>query len=401
MKIKLLICAAFILFLTSCQSNLVETKKVAAEKAATGQTKGNVQKKENAKRKGKDIVFKGKTLSLKAINFDNLTWYSDEESGNDTKIYRLHHTEKDYDEIKKMGFNSVRFFIKWQYLFKDKNSLELNKDGWKWLDENIEWAKKRGIQIILDFHCPDGGFGTPGEGAWPIWSDKKLQKRFVSMWKTIDQHYKNEPTVIAYDIMNEPSLPRPGKKSPTSVYASLMNQVISAIREQGSEKLVIVEAAVGIDGDPNSWTRPTWVKVSDTNVMYSFHFYDPLQFTHYDADKSGENMKYLSGNFTKVSVKKVFMEFIATPATWGYPLFLGEFGCNDWSPKSGSDLWIKDVYSLCKKSNIHTAFFCYRSFSKDINTDYDFAISRIQYGEKSAEKVNETLYKLFNMNVKD
>lgn len=140
-------------------------------------------------------------------------------------------------------------------------------------------GKKRNIYLILDFHCPYGAFGTQSQGTWPIWTNSDVQNAFVSTWKEIAEKYKNETIVAGYDLMNEPALPVDGKQE----YANLMQKTINKIREVDPNHLLIVEAAVGIEGDDKSWTRPTWVKVEEENIMYSFHFYDPLTYTHNGA----------------------------------------------------------------------------------------------------------------------
>ncbi|MGE5403860.1 MAG: glycoside hydrolase family 5 protein [Candidatus Saccharibacteria bacterium] len=353
-------------------------------------------------RNGSQILMDGQPFTIKAINFDNLTWFSQNVLDDGTPVYRLHHNEADYDKIKALGFNSVRYMIKWQNLFNDPYTLEENKDGWAWLDRNIRWAKQRRMYIILDFHCPVGGFGTQSSGKWPIWSNNRMQISFVNTWAKIAAKYKDERTVMAYDLMNEPALP--GGPSSLSAYRGLMNQAISKIREVDPDKLVIVEAAVGIDGDKDSWTRPNWVKVSDENVMYSFHFYEPLAFTHNGVDTPKKEVKYPSKEFSRTELKNLFREYIKTPRKWGYPLFLGEFGSADWTENSGSEQWTKDMFSLCKEYSIHSAYFNYRSFLDEPGNDFSFSISNIHYSkvdsDRSYETINESLASLIKDELK-
>lgn len=324
-------------------------------------------------RQDDQLLLKGEPIQLQAINFDNLTWY--QETHLDGKpVFLLHHTEEDYDQIQSLGFNSIRYFIRWQDLFVDPVTCEKQEEGWKWLDQNISWAKERGIFLILDFHCPYGGFGTQGADTWPIWTDEAVQNSFLTMWKIIAETCSNETSIAAYDLMNEPTLSREGK----SQYIELLESVISVIREEDPNHVIIVEAAVGIEGDEASFSKPTWVEVSDQNIMYSFHFYEPIRFTHQLNESESEKLQYPCDEFTQEDLRIALNKFIEEPFLKKYPLFLGEFGCNDWSEGSGSEQWITDVYTLCEEKSIHTALFVYRSFEDVSEKDeYSFAIRRV------------------------
>ena len=61
----------------------------------------------------------------------------------------VHTTESDYQKIKSLGFNSVRFCLSYQF-FQDNRGFDL-------IDQNITWAKEYGISLILDMHVPNGG----------------------------------------------------------------------------------------------------------------------------------------------------------------------------------------------------------------------------------------------------
>lgn len=371
-----------IMFFTSCgeRSGNVSVSEDNLSNIITKTSEEYVQ------REGNQLLQNNKTVSLQAINFDNLTWYSETEMDDGTPVFMLHHDEKDYDTVKTLGFNSIRYFIRWQDLYSDPVKLKKYDAGWRWLYQNIEWARERNISLILDFHCPYGAFGTKENGTWPIWKDEKIRSAYVSAWKEIAHKYKNEIVIAGYDLMNEPSLPADGEK----IYHDLMQDTISAIREEDPYHLLIVEAAVGVDGDAESWLRPTWVQVSDKNVMYSFHFYDPLTFTHNGLDIPAEEVNYPDSKYTQEDLTEAFNEFIDKPFLKDYPLFLGEFGCNDWTENSGSAQWILDVYKLCEENNIHTSLFAYRSFENYNNkSEFSFAISRIYYNADTESGTEE------------
>jgi aryl-phospho-beta-D-glucosidase BglC (GH1 family) len=111
-------------------------------------------------------------------------------------------TEADIDRIKAMGFNSVRVPIHWK-LFDSENS-----EGFRLLDRLVEWARKDHIYVIIDLHCAPGGqTGTNIDDSYGypwLYLSKDAQQHTVAIWRGIAAHYSKEPTVLGYDLLNEP-----------------------------------------------------------------------------------------------------------------------------------------------------------------------------------------------------
>ena len=188
MKRILCVVALAGLLLSGCStSNRNDSKQdgtSSTDEMEVALTKANPTNEYFITREGDHLQLNSADIELQAINFDNLTWYQ-ETHMDGTPVYLFHHTEEDYDRIQSLGFNTVRYFIRWQDLFSDPVTCEKQEEGWEWLDQNISWAKERGMFLILDFHCPYGGFGTTGDGTWPIWIDENVRNSFIQMWRIL------------------------------------------------------------------------------------------------------------------------------------------------------------------------------------------------------------------------
>jgi endoglycosylceramidase len=144
-----------------------------------------------------------------------------------------------YCKLKAWGVNCIRFVIIWDGLEPEPGVY--NEKYLSEIDKRIKWAEDNGIFVVLDMHqdlfsvkysdgAPD--WATLDEGrshiTGDIWSDAYLlseavqtsfdnfwsnkpapdgigiQDHYAQLWKYIADRYKNNSTVIGYDIMNEP-----------------------------------------------------------------------------------------------------------------------------------------------------------------------------------------------------
>ena len=97
-------------------------------------------------RRAEIVDGKGRPVVLHAVAFGNAVW------GN-VRIPRQHHDEFDYARLKAMGMNAVRFYMNYRTFESDDAPGQYLADGWQWLDDNIAWAKKHGIYLVLNMHC--------------------------------------------------------------------------------------------------------------------------------------------------------------------------------------------------------------------------------------------------------
>ena len=183
-------------------------------------------------------------------------------------IYRSHWMkESDFDIIKSFGMNTIRLPFDYKLLMdSDTKPFKLKSDAWEWLDLTIKIAKEKGLYVILDMHGAPGrqsGMDHSGRvGYNKLWSNKGFQDQTAWLWKQISNRYKNESTVAAYDLLNEPwgSSEKNLKKIVLKCYKE--------IRKNNDDHLVIFPGHTsGIDFYQNIKS------VELNNVIYTMHFY--------------------------------------------------------------------------------------------------------------------------------
>jgi endoglucanase len=224
----------------------------------------------------------GKVVTLRGIGFGNEVWA-------DVVEPRTHHSESDYGQVKRLGMNTVRFYMNAVSFQEPSHPEEFRASGWSWLDDNVAWAKKHGIRLILNLHVPEGGYLALGEGR-ELWESPEVQQRFIQFWVALASRYRNEPTIAGYDLLSEPAV-----TSSIDQWKSLANRTISAIRAVDPQHVIFIErvSAVGRDWAENA--ERNFFLVDDPNVVYEFHFYKPFHFTHQSApwvDYAAEETRY-------------------------------------------------------------------------------------------------------------
>ena len=220
----------------------------------------------------------GELFQIKAINISNCisSTYAPSVPDNSTT------TEKTYKEISEMGFNSVRFLVNYQIFEDDSNPYVYKKTGWDWIDENIKWAKKYNIRLIINMHIPQGGYQSLGEGE-AIWQEEN-ENRLVALWKAIAKRYKDETKIIGWGIVNEPQVTC---SENFELWDSLANRLVYEIRQVDTKHICFVEEA-RVFG-----TSETYIpKVNDSNIVYETHEYPFSAINYYRKETNNVNIHY-------------------------------------------------------------------------------------------------------------
>jgi endoglucanase len=217
--------------------------------------------------RNKEIVQpNGQPVLLQGVSFGNEVWSN--------PLPYTHHTEEDFVRVKDMGMNVIRFYMNYETFESDTNPYIYKDTGWAWLDQNIAWAKEHNIYLLLNMHVPQGGFQSIGGGD-ALWQNSENQNRLVALWKEIARRYSNEPIVAGFDLINEPQ-PTQSKDQ----LKNLMQRITDAIRVVDKNHLIVVERANAIAKSYSNDADLNFYLINDTNVLYTFHFYSPFEYTH-------------------------------------------------------------------------------------------------------------------------
>jgi licheninase len=140
------------------------------------------------------------------------------------------------------------------------------------LDAFAGWTLAAGMSLTIDYHQ----YGTLLDLTKPETLDKA-----VAVWGKVAAHYAANPREdLFYELLNEPELSFAGTPPTQAQWTALAERMIAAIRASDPAHTIIF-------GDVNWYGIAQLAArkpLSDTNVVYSFHDYEPFIFTHQGAD---------------------------------------------------------------------------------------------------------------------
>ncbi len=186
---------------------------------------------------------------------------------------RRYITEADVARIAELGFNSVRPALNARLFLTEGDNAVYVDEGFQLLDNLIGWCRTHGLYVIIDMHGAPGGQTGSNIDDSPndqpeLFMDKRNQDRLVDLWVKIVSRYKNEPTVAAYDLLNEPLPKRTGAEDKyKDQLEPLYKRITAAIRQVDARHMITLEGADWA----NDWS--VFGPPFDDNVFYQFHYY--------------------------------------------------------------------------------------------------------------------------------
>lgn len=176
-------------------------------------------------------------------------------------------TERDFRAIRSMGFRHIRLPLRPMALMWTPVSRSLSAPRAQKLAEKIKMINDIGLVVILDLHLEEAEKkATRGtvEGLRPyaqFWTDLAPYIRSIS------------PDDLVIEVMNEPFQNDPQK------WWRDQGEILKQVRRAFPQHTLMA----GGDGWCSIRDLIPFRPYPDRNIVYKFHFYDPLVFTHQGA----------------------------------------------------------------------------------------------------------------------
>ena len=168
----------------------------------------------------------------------------------------------------KLGFDNVRLSIDPAPLEADPRGADgMNAEFLARLDRAVDAMLANRLAVEIDIH-PEGPYKQQ------VRTSNEAVDRFTTLWRRLAAHYATrDPEKVFFEIMNEPEVSDPYR------WAGIQARVAAAIRE-AAPRNTIIATGPNYSGILDLLAMP---RLSDGNVIYTFHFYEPHEFTHQGA----------------------------------------------------------------------------------------------------------------------
>ena len=290
--------------------------------------------------------------------------------------------KEDIERIAGWGCDHVRLPI--DYIVIEGEDGSMLEDGYGYVDNCIEWCREFGLNVLIDMHNTYGYTFDPlevGGDKEIFFHNEALQERFYIMWDRISKRYAGQKDV-AFELLNEVISP-----DIKDEWNAIADKAIDTIRKNAPDAYIVV----GGVWYNNVRSVPFLNPPKDDHIVYNFHCYEPMIFTHQRAwwmenmpkditveypattaeysEKSKELDPNWAGAILKMKAKETNAEYFAElfePAVEAAtknnaPLYCGEYGVIDQAPANPSTInWIKDIHAAFEKYGIGRSLWVYK-----------------------------------------
>ncbi len=300
----------------------------------------------------------------------------------DVRHFESFITREDIGKIASLGFDHVRVPV--DYILLEDEDGNRREFGYRCLRSCREWCEELGLNMLIDLHECYGYSFDPLKKDMDrkrFFYDEALQRRFLDLWRQIAVCFRDYPEQVAFEPLNEVVLPE---------VADAWNKVASRyIREMRS---VVPDSWLVIGGIRYSHVSsiPLLSLPPDDRIVYNFHCYDPLIFTHqgaYWVDRMPPDFRIgypkslaeyrqagsfldrnLTGSVDQEGIPETgpaFFEALFAPAAEkalrdNRPLYCGEYGVIDLADNQDKLRWLKDIHTAMDRMGIGRALWNYK-----------------------------------------
>ena len=263
-------------------------------------------------------------------------------------------TEEDFAQIARWGFDHVRLPVDYNILQTPEG--ELLEAGFVRVDRAVRLAEENGLRLVLDLHKTQGFSFDAGEREDGFFESEKYQEYFYRIWEAFAKRFGTKPETVAFELLNELT-----EASYLPAWKRVSAECIRRIRAYAPETIILV----GSYHWNSARTVAELAPPQDSRVLYNFHCYEPMIFTHQGAYWN-EEFKDIKGiSFAASGADETFFEellsgAIEKAAREGTELYCGEYGVIDRVPPEEALLWFEALHRVLERHGIARAVWSYR-----------------------------------------
>ena len=301
--------------------------------------------------------------------------------------YETFITEEDVKKISTWDIDHVRVPIDYN-LVEDENG-NYKESGFTYIDRIISWTEKYHLNMILDLHKTAGYSFDAGEKEEGFFESESYQERFYKLWEELAGRY-GKYSHVAFELLNEVT-----DKEYMKTWLRVSDTCIKRIRAITPDTDILV----GGYYNNSIVSVPDLAPPQDDHIVYNFHCYDPVIFTHQGAywvagmpsdfriginttyrDLYENALKYFPGQngifeqiadldapFGEEFFTELFKEAVQVAEERNVRLYCGEHGVIDLANKEDEEKWYRYIRAAFERYHIGSAAWNYKEMDFDLS----------------------------------
>lgn len=292
-------------------------------------------------------------------------------------------TREDIKHIASMGVDHVRLPIDFELVEDTEGNIREN--GYTYIQNAISWCLDAGLNVVLDLHKTAGYVFDDSAYSSDFFSSQELQNRFVNLWSVLATRFGKYHDHVAFELLNEIVDAKCADK-----WNEIAERAIKTIRTIAPEVWIII-------GGTRSNSVVTVKDLGapyDNKIVYNFHCYEPLIFTHQAAGwvenmpadyhlNYPETVKFYldetyrlidsafaypiehlaDRNCGKEFFQSFFAEALEAAKMYDVPLYCGEYGVIDQASPETTLRWFEDIHAVFEEYGISRAVWSYKEMN--------------------------------------
>lgn len=217
-----------------------------------------------------------------------------------------------FDLAKAGGFQTIRLPVRWSAHAAETAPYTIDPAFFERVDWAIAQATSRGLNIVVNIHHYEALMADPAG----------QRERFLALWAQIAERYQHQPASVLFELCNEPN------GISARQWNTLAAEALAVVRQTNPTRNVVIG---GVEWNSLNGLLSLELPEADRQVIATFHYYLPFEFTHQGAEWVAGADAWLGRTWEGSSNERVNLTYdLDRAAQWAAdhqrPVWLGEFG---------------------------------------------------------------------------
>jgi endoglucanase len=251
--------------------------------------------------------------------------------------------DTDFTDIAAKGFKTVRLPVRFSSHASTTAPYTIDAAFMDRVSHVVDLAQTANLRVILDLHHYEELFIDPAGQA----------PRFAALWSQVAERFKGRGDLVWFELLNEPH-----DKLNHSNLLNVLGPALAEVRKTNPTRKVVIGGENWSDIESLSNVPLP----NDNNVIVTFHYYAPFNFTHQGAGWITPPVPLGATYGSQADADQLALDVQKAKdfmTRTGRPLFIGEYGAYEVLPVAQRAPYYKAVNAAFKTARVDSCAWAY------------------------------------------